>query len=62
MISFKAQYSAAARLDEIELHHMLRKGQHLESGDFANKILYPSSKQYLINFYCQIFLCNFQLL
>ena len=30
-LGFKAQYSAAATLDGIELHHMLSKGQHIES-------------------------------
>ena len=32
MKGFKAFYSADATLSGIELHHMLRKGQHIQSG------------------------------
>jgi putative transposase len=32
MKGFKAFYFADATLSGIELHHMLRKGQHIQSG------------------------------
>ena len=31
MLGFNAMHSARATLDGIELHHMLRKGQHINS-------------------------------
>lgn len=33
MKGFKAFHSAEAPLSGIELHHMLRKGQHIQSGN-----------------------------
>jgi len=33
MLGFKAMHSARETLDGIELHHMLRKGQHVNSAN-----------------------------
>jgi putative transposase len=41
MKGFKAFHSAAATLSGIELHHMLRKGQHTQS---ANETIFASQK------------------